>query len=91
MGSSIWSKIIISDEEYERRKAQNNKVKVKSSNTLVSESTINGIKKAINYFDSLFITEEEYQKRKKGKLIKKQKLKRKLMKLLKLKGLLKIG
>ena len=59
MGSSIWSKIIISDEEYERRKAQNNKVKVKSSNTLVSESTINGIKKAINYFDSLFITEEE--------------------------------
>ena len=29
MGSSIWSKIIISDEEYERRKAQNNKVKVK--------------------------------------------------------------
>lgn len=67
MGSSIWSKIIISDEEYERRKAQNNKVKVKSSNTLVSESTINGIKKAINYFDSLFITEEEYQKRKKEK------------------------
>lgn len=74
MGNSFWDKIIISDEEYERRKAEKRALREREKKQGQQQMVIqqNGITKFIKYVDSFFISEEEYQARKKEKKEKKE-------------------
>lgn len=74
MGKSFLDKIIISDEEYERRKAEKLAMREAEKRKKMKQVVVQGncITKFVNYVDSLFISEEEYQKRKKEKKEKKE-------------------
>lgn len=69
MGKSFLDRIFISEEEYQRRKADRLAVKERERHKRQKQVIVNnnGVTKFVNYIDNLFISEEEYQARKKAK------------------------
>lgn len=69
MYKSFLDNIFISEEEYQKRKADKLKSKAKEGfkQQVITNNNNNGITKFVRYVDNLFISEEEYQARKKEK------------------------